>query len=147
MGLTAFQLKFYTLFKIKYLNILQLYVYNLPFSTGIFPTILKTAKIIPIYKKDSILEVFNCRPISLLCSIDNIFEKLTHSRLIEFLEERKILCYKQFGSRKGLSTNHAILNWLEIVEKALDDWQIECGIFIDFEKTFGTVIMTIYFKN
>ena len=26
---------------------------NLSFSTGIFPTILKTAKVIPIYKKDS----------------------------------------------------------------------------------------------
>ena len=34
---------------------------NLSFSTGIFPTILKTAKVIPIHKKDSKLEVSNYR--------------------------------------------------------------------------------------
>ena len=61
---------------------------NLSFSTGIFPTILKTTKVIPIHKKDSRLEVSNYGPISLLSNIDKIFEKLMHSRLIEFLEER-----------------------------------------------------------
>ena len=70
---------------------------NLFFSTGIFPTILKTAKVIPIHKKDSKLEVSNCRPISLLSNIDKIFKKLMHSRLTEYLEERQILYYKQFG--------------------------------------------------
>ena len=64
---------------------------NFSFSTGIFPTILKTAKVIPIHKKDSKLEVSNYRPISLLSNIDKIFEKLMHSRLIEFLEKRQIL--------------------------------------------------------
>ena len=70
---------------------------NLSFPAEIFPTILKTAKVIPIHKKDSRLEVSNYRPISLLSNIDKIFEKLMHSRLIEFLEERQILYYKQFG--------------------------------------------------
>ena len=112
---------------------------NLSFSTGIFPTILKTAKLIPILKKNFRLEVSNYRPISLLSNINKIFEKLMHSRPIEFLEERQILYYKQFGFRKDFSTNHAILNLLEIIEKALDDGQIACGIFIDLEKAFDTV--------
>ena len=47
---------------------------NLSVSTGICLTILKTAKVIPIHKKDSKLEVSNCRPISLLSNIDKIFE-------------------------------------------------------------------------
>ena len=53
---------------------------NLSFSTGVFPTILKTAKVVPIHKKNSKLEVSNYRPISLLSNIDKIFEKLMHSR-------------------------------------------------------------------
>ena len=93
MGLIVFQLKFYTLSKIKYLNILQLYV---TFSTGIFPIILKTAKVIPIHKKDSRLEVSNYRPISLLSNIDKIFKKLVQSTLIEFLNERQIVYYMPF---------------------------------------------------
>ena len=79
--------------KSKYLET----ICNLSFSTGIFPAILKTAKVIPIHKKDFKPEVLNYRPISLLSNIDKIFEKLMHSRLIEFLEERQILYYKQFG--------------------------------------------------
>ena len=92
-------------------------IFNLSFSAGIFPTILKTAKVILIHKKDSKTEVSNCRPISLLSSVNKIFKKLMHSRLIQFLEERQILYYKQFGFRKDFSTNHAILNLLEIVRK------------------------------
>ena len=67
---------------------------NLSFSTGVFPAILKTAKVIPIHKKNSKLEVSNYRPISLLPNIDKIFEKPMHSRLIEFLEEKQILYYR-----------------------------------------------------
>ena len=112
---------------------------NLSFSTGIFPTILKTAKLIPILKKNSRLEVSNYRPISLLSNINKIFEKLMHSRLIEFLEERQILYYKEFGFQKDSSTNHVILNLLEIIQKALDDGQIAYRIFIDLEKACDTV--------
>ena len=83
--------------------------------------------------------VSNYRPISLLSNIDKIFEKLMHSRLIEFLEERKILYYKQFGFRKDFPTNHAILSLLEIIQKALDDGQIAYGIFTDLEKAFDNV--------
>ena len=59
---------------------------NLSFSTGIFPTILKTAKVIRIHKKDSRLEVSNYRPIPLL-SIDKIFEKLMHRDLLNFMRK------------------------------------------------------------
>ena len=112
---------------------------NLSFSTGVFPAILKTAKVIPIHKKNSKLEVSNYRPISLLSNIDKIFEKLMHIRLIEFLEGKQILYYRQFGFRKDFSTNNAILTLLESIQKAVDDGQFACGNFIDLEKDFGTV--------
>ena len=94
---------------------------NLSFSTGVFPAILKIVKVIPIYKKNSKLEVSNYRPNSLLSNFDKIFEKLMHSRLIEFLKGKQILYYRQFGFRKDFSTNHAILTLLKSIQKALDD--------------------------
>ena len=62
-----------------------------------------------------------------------------HSRLIEFLGEKQILYYRQFGFRKDFSTDHAILTLLVSIQKALDDRQFACGIFIDLEKAFDTV--------
>ena len=73
---------------------------HLSLSTGVFPAILKTAKVIHIHKKNSKLEVSHYRSISLLSNIDKILEKLMLSRLIEFLEEKQIFNYRQFGIRK-----------------------------------------------
>ena len=70
---------------------------NLSFSTGHFPSNLKTAQVIPIFKKDSPLECSNYRPISLLSNIDKIFEKLMYSRVIKFLEKSHCIYPLQFG--------------------------------------------------
>ena len=40
--------------------------FNLSFSTGVFPVILKTSSVLPLYKKDSRLSCDNYRPISLI---------------------------------------------------------------------------------
>ena len=41
-------------------------LFNLSFMTGVFPSVLKTAKVVPVFKKDSKLDYSNYRPISLL---------------------------------------------------------------------------------
>ena len=58
---------------IKILKLLKNYItsqlseiFNISFSSGVFASILKTAKIIPVHKKDSKLGFSNYRPISLL---------------------------------------------------------------------------------
>ena len=52
-------------------------LFNQSIAQGIFPQPLKNAKVIPIHKGDSILEISNYRPISLLPIFSKVFEK-TH---------------------------------------------------------------------
>ena len=49
---------------------------NESFSSGIHPTLLKFAKVIPIYKAKSSLDVSNYHPISLLPIFKKKFERL-----------------------------------------------------------------------
>ena len=56
-------------------------IYNLSFTTGIFPDSLKIAKVTPVYKKGSKPECSNYRPISLFSNLDKIIEKLMHKNL------------------------------------------------------------------
>ena len=56
--------------------------------TGAFPSVLKTAKVVPVFKKDSKLDYSNCRPISLLSNIEKV---LVYKRLY------KNLCIKDQG--------------------------------------------------
>ena len=55
---------------------------NLSFSHGVFPSILKSGKVIPTFKKESKLKCSNYLPIFLLSNIDKILEEL---RIIVYL--------------------------------------------------------------
>ena len=60
-------------------------------------------------------------------------------RLMEFLNEQKILYCKQYGFHKGFSTAHAIINLVDNTESTIDNKQYVCGVFIDLQKAFDTV--------
>ena len=112
---------------------------NVSFSTGVFPDILKIAKIIPLHKGGSTQELNNFRPISLLSIFDKIMEKLMHKRLYAFIEEHNILFENQFGFRKGSSTAHSLIEITEKIKESIDNGKFGCGIFIDLKKAFDTV--------
>ena len=107
--------------------------------TGVFPSVLKTAKVVPVSKKDSKLNYSNYRSISLLSNIEKILEKLMYKRLYAFLDYNNIIYDLQFGFRQQYSTSHALINITENIRKALDDGNIGCGVFVDLQKAFDTV--------
>ena len=51
-------------------------LFNLSFMPGVFPSVLKTAKVVPVFKKDSKLDYSNYRLISPLSNIKKILEKV-----------------------------------------------------------------------
>ena len=59
--------------------------------TGVFPSVLKTAKVVPVFKEDSKLDYSNYRPISLLSNVEKILEKLMYNRLYTFLNNSNII--------------------------------------------------------
>ena len=123
-------------------------IINLSFATGIYPDILKIAKVIPIFKnKGDELLVSNYRPISLLSNVNKIFEKLAYSRLYSFLNLHNCIYELQFGFRAHHSTNHALISLTEMIRNALDNSNFACGIFIDLQKAFDTVDHEILLKK
>ena len=113
--------------------------FNISVITGIFPTLCKISKVIPIFKKDNPLLSINYRPISLLPIFSKIFEKLIYSRMYKFLETNKLKYSRQFGFRANHSTNHALISMTETIKSFLDRGNFVAGIFIDLEKAFDTV--------
>ena len=70
-----------------------------------------------------------------------------HKRLVEFLNEQKIIYCKQCGFCKGFSTAHAIINLIDNIESAIDNKQFICGVFIDLQKAFDRDDHKIYLKK
>ena len=107
--------------------------------TGVFPSVLKIAKVVPVFMKDSKLDYNNYRPISLLPNIEKILEKLMYKRLYTFLDKKNVIYDLKFGFRQQYSTSHALINITEKIRKAPDDGDIVCGVFVDLQKAFDTV--------
>ena len=66
-------------------------IMNKSVSQGVYPSKLKHAKVIPVYKSDNETDPGNYRPISLLSSFNRIFEKVMFKRLKVFLDQNDIL--------------------------------------------------------
>ena len=107
--------------------------------TDINPSILKIAKVVPVFKKYSKLHYSNYCPISLLSNIEKILEKLMYKRLYTFLDNKNIIYDLQFGFRQQYSTSHVLINITEKIRKALDDGNIGCRVFVDLQEAFDTV--------
>ena len=81
----------------------------------------------------------NFCPISTLSTFTQIFDKLIHKQLINYIEKQKILFQFQFGFRKGHSTAEAIAEITNMLRKAIDNNLYTCGVLLDFSKAFDTV--------
>ena len=130
----------------KILNLLKSYIscqladiFNISFSTGVFPTILKVAKVVPVYKKGSKLDFPNYLPISLLSNIEKILEKLMYNRVYNFFAKDNLIYPLQFGFRQQYSTFHGLISLTKDVRKNLDKGNIGCDVFVDLQKAFDTI--------
>ena len=119
-------------------NILA-YLNNQSFHDGVFPDVLKVAKVIPVYKSDDIYCVSNYRPISVLTTCSKITEKLVCTRLNKFIAANAILHSSQYGFREKLSTAMALLKLTDDISQSIDEGNITVGVFIDLAKAFDTV--------
>ena len=106
---------------------------------GVYPSLLKIAKVTPIFKKGSHLLPDNYRPISVLGHIKKIYEKLLHSRLSTHFNNNDLLYKYQYGFREGHSTTQALVELTDSLKNTIDNGNYACGIFIDLTKAFDTV--------
>lgn len=67
--------------------------------------------------------------------------------LIIFLEKSEMFYSKQFGFRSKHSTDHAVLCIIDKIQRAIDNRNYSCGIFLDFSKAFDTVNHEILIKK
>ena len=115
------------------------HIFNLSVMNGVFQDILKIANVVPLFKKEDPMLFGNYRPVSLLCTLSKVLEKIMYNRVIEFLNEHEILFKYQLGFRQSYSTYLAMTVLIDKLVKSVENGDIVVGVFFDFSKAFDTV--------
>ena len=113
--------------------------YNSFMQTGNFPDSLKFGKVTPVFKKGDQENFENYRPVSILTIFGKLFEKITYSRLYDYLTSKEILYGNQFGFRKSHSFSQALNYTIPEIQKCLSNNKHVIGIYIDLSKAFDTI--------
>ena len=114
-------------------------VINWSFASGTFPSTLKLAKVIPLYKGGDSDDPSNFRPISLLPTLSKIIERIVKERMMNFLKRNNVLTINQFGFLASKGTNDAMFSFLENLYLRLNDGEVAAAVFCDLSKAFDCV--------
>ena len=112
---------------------------NCSMSKSIFPSKLKQAKVVPIFKSGNATMVCNYRPISILNIFSKIYEKVLYKRLLSFLTTNNFFFDHQFGFREGHSTSMALITLVHYITAVSDANETTISVFVDLSKAFDTL--------
>jgi hypothetical protein len=132
------------------------YVYNLCLSQGVFPTALKSAKVIPLPKTKNVQDMNDYRPISNLSVLSKPLEKHIFTHLNKFFERHNLFHPLQSGFRQQHSCHTSLVrmcdSWLSAINKSKPE--VTGAVFLDFRKAFDLIDhklllmkLGVYFQN
>ena len=109
--------------------------------TAIFPATWKVGRITVLHKKGSRNLLNNYRPITLLCSLSKIFERVLFKQMLHYFGENQLMDPRQYGFRPGRSCAHAVIDYLTTVLATRGE-QSNCRInalLVDLSAAFDIV--------
>ena len=110
------------------------YIFFLSLSQCYLPLEWRTHLIKPIFKSGDKSLIKNYRPISLLCIVSKVLERIVYKKIIDFVYNS--ISFFQFGFLKGRSTLQQMLLLFNAILSS--DSQVDV-IYLDFRKAFDSV--------
>ena len=122
-------------------------LFNSSLASGIFPQCIKSALVTPILKKRCLdhNDLNNYRPVSNLCFIAKILEKLVLSQVSYYLNSHNLNNTCLSAYRPGHSTETALLKFVNDMFLSLNKGNISVLALLDFSSAFiPLIILSLY---
>ena len=104
-----------------------------------FPSSWKFAKVLPLHKKLSTLEMKNYRPVAILSPLSKVLEKIIYEQLYEYFTANKIFHPNLHGYRKNRSTQTALVQMYDRWVQAAAKGQVSGAVLLDLSAAFDLV--------
>ena len=116
-------------------------VINNSLSSGVFPSVFKSATVTPLLKKPGLDPdtLKNHRPVSNLPFLSKILEKIVFNRIYSYITENQLLSEKQSGYRPKHSTQLQLTYLTHNIYKTLDEGRDLTAVYLDISKYFDKI--------
>lgn len=119
------------------------HLFNASLSTGVFPSIWKTALVKPIPKTNKPVNFNDLRPISLLPLLSKALERIVFNQVNQHLSDNQLTDVLQSGFKKGCSTTTAMVKIIDDISKAIDHNQSSILCLLDLSKAFDSINLDV----
>ena len=123
------------------------HIMNISLNGGSVPNEWKNARITPLFKSGDLTNPKNYRPISVLCVLSKVLEKIVFKQVYKYLEANNILIPNQYGFRPDHSTSLALFELTENIRKAIDSGNVVAVVTKDLEKAFDMLSHDILIRK
>ena len=113
------------------------HLFSLTLTQHYIPNEWRIHRITPVFKNGDKSQAKNYRPISLLCSVSKVLERIIYDKIIDFVSSK--ISTVQYGFLPNHSAVQQLLTMLECIFKAYDMSSQTDIIFLDFKKAFDSV--------
>ena len=122
-------------------------LFNLVKSRGRVPRSWNRGRVVLIHKKDSISDIYNYRPLTVLPCLCGTFSKVLNARLTVVVEQHQLLGEVQNGFRKDRSTIDCAFTLNSILWKTIAKSKKVSLAFLDLAKAYDSVCRDTLWKK
>ena len=115
------------------------FLVNMSISENCVPDAVKTARVKPLYRKNSNIDVGNYRPVVILNVVSKIVKKAIYIQLEAYLVENIIIYDYQSGFRSSFSTDTCLIHLLDHIKMNSARGLFTGMILLDLQKAFDSV--------
>ena len=123
------------------------HIINLSISTQEFPSYWKKSKIIPLHKKDDLLNPKNYRPVAIVPIFSKVLERVIFNQLLEYLTTNHLIHLNHHAYRSSHSTTTALIQMYDVWLQSLEAKQLAGVCFLDMSAAFDIVDHSLLFIN
>ena len=109
------------------------------FESSFIPSSLKTQYITPVHKKDDRTDPANYRPVSITSHLIKVFERVIRNKLVDHLEDNRLINDNQHGFRKKRSCLTQLIDHVDHIYNCLNNGDEVDVIYLDYAKAFDKV--------
>ena len=118
---------------------------NLSITKGVFSDLLKTACVVPVFKKEDRSKKENYRPISIFNTFSKVFDRYVLDQLTPFFNETISKFLSAY--RKNVSCQNVLLRLIEQWREHLDNNKLVGAVLVDLSKAFDCLSHDLLIAN